>query len=201
MKFGSSVAVLCALMLSAAPASSQPIKIGDDGLRVRLLRGVLGLEGTAADATLVAAVAISGGNTKANIRALLSSTGKAATVAAWLDDGEWPTGTPQSEKAALVASLLDADGMVSALQAAQTALFPPLPTGPKGLRALTGETGGPSRADEHARSVAVTAFWAVAPAALRVKIETGAWPPMLSTEQRAALVTALRGLDLRALTP
>ena len=190
-----------AFILCLATAASAQIKPGDDGLRVRLLRSVLGLEGTAADATLVQAVALAGGNTKANIRALLSSTGKAAKVVEWLDGGEWPSDTPQTEKATIVAALLDHDGMMSVLQAAQTALFPPLPSGPKGLRALTGETGGPSRADEHSRAVAVTAFWAVAPGALRSKVETGQWPPMLSAEQRQALVTALRGLDLRSIAP
>ena len=190
-----------AFILCLATTASAQVKPGDDGLQVRLLRSVLGLEGTAADATLIAAVALSGGNTKANVRALLSSTGKAATAAAWLDDGAWPTGPPQAEKAALVASLLDADGMVSVIQAAQGALFPSLPSGPKGLRALTGETGGPTPAQEHARNVAVTAFWAVAPGALRQKVETGQWPPSVTAEQRQALVQALRGLDVRSIAP
>ena len=203
-------AVFIAFILCFAATASAQVKIGDDGLRVRLLRDVLGLSSVGAevvgpvDAALVAAVAKDGGNTAANVRTLLARAGDGAVRAAtWLDDGAWLTGTTAAQKATTIASLLDADSMTDVLQRAIDPSLPPV-TARRGspLRAMTGEPDDAALAAQHqARAAVATALWATFPIALRVRIETGAWPPTLTAAQIAALVAALRTIDVRALMP
>src|SRR3990167_5038729 len=197
-------AMTIAFIICCATAASAQIKVGDDGVRVRLLRSVLGVPDGAADAALITLVAKDGGNTAANVRALLARAGDApARAAAWLDDGTWPVGTSAAQKAATVTALLDHEEMTDVLQRSIDALLPPVTAKRASpLRAMTGEADDAALAAQHqARATMATALWATFPIALRTKIEVGAWPPTLAVPQQAALVAALRTIDVRALAP
>ena len=195
------------LILIWGSVASAQVKIGDAGVRIRLLRDVLGLSVVGADvdvrpadAALIAEIAKNGGNTAANVRVLLARAGDGAVrVATWLDDGAWPPGTTAAQKAATIGALLDADAMTGVLQTAIGALLPSVTAKRASpLRAMTGEADEAALAAQHqARAVLATTLWAVMPIALRVKIETGAFPPTLTAAQRTALVAALRTIDVR----
>ena len=203
MRYATTIAFILCL---AATASAQ-VKIGDVGLRIRLLRDVLGLSVVGAevdvrpaDAALIAELAKNGGNTAANVRVLLARAGDGAVRAAsWLDDGAWPPGTTVAQKSATVAALLDADAMTGVLQAAISSLLPAVTAKRASpLRAMTGEPDEAALAAQHqARAALATILWATFPIALRVKCETGAFPPTLTAAQKVALVAALRTIDVR----
>ena len=188
---------------SAQPATLPPIAVGDDGVTIRLLRQALDRPDEAIDAETLAAAKVAAGLppsaqlTREHVRTLLvARVGAPATrTAIWLDDGEWLPGTKPAEKAATVTALLDRAQLDVIVVRAANALHP-YPARPSEFRRATGDAE-PVDTQREQRE-ATKAFLALV---LRVRVETGAWPPMLSTEQRQALVQALRGLDVRGIAP
>lgn len=192
-----------AILIWCSVAQAQPVQPGDDGLTIRLLRSTLELPPGALDAeTIAAAKALAGlpsnaALTTQHLRQILHARAGAlpTRTAVWLDAGEWYDGTTPAQKTAIVTALVKRSQLdVIALRAANA--LHPYPARPSEFERLTGDPD-PVDTQREQREAAKVAL----AIGLRVRVETGAWPPSVTTEQRQALVTALRGLDVRSIAP
>lgn len=172
------VAFILCLALSA---SAQPAEEGAVARLVRLRSPAAALEGL----------------TRAQLRAALGSVAgpHETRLALWLDDGTWIAGTSQAEKQAAVKAILRHGRLKDALLRASHDLVPE-PTGesPSDFERMLGVTDDTEAARQSWREQTGALQATLAPA-LGERVQTGTWPPWITTEQRTALQRHLSRVD------